>query len=93
VTTDKELELIGEFRSKNRIPVLSWIKYQNGIHGGAILRSSQPLCGMSGKRSFFDENYLRNISDTNSENKLLHILDAVGFTLFFIKIKLIVSLF
>lgn len=77
VTTNKELELISEFRSKNRIPVLSWIKYENGIHGGAILRSSQPLCGMAGKRSTFDENYLKSISDTNSVNKLLHILDAV----------------
>jgi hypothetical protein len=78
ITTDKELELIGEFRSKNRIPVLSWIKYdvESEAYGGAILRSSQPLCGMSGKRNFFDEIFLKNISETNSENKLLHILDA-----------------
>ena len=87
ITTDKELELIGEFRSKNRIPVLSWIKYENETYGGAILRSSQPLCGMSGKRNFFDENYLKNISETNFENKLLYILDAVIFFNYFQKVK------
>ena len=37
---------------------------------------------MSGKRSFFDENYLKSISETNSENKLLHILDAVTYYLY-----------
>lgn len=73
-TSDKELELISEFRSKNRIPVLSWVKSDN--RNVAILRSSQPLCGVTGKRSFWDEMYLKNISDLNETNKNLHIMDA-----------------
>ncbi len=73
-TSDKELELVSEFRSKNRLPVLSWVKYEN--RNVAILRSSQPLCGVTGKRSFWDEMYLKNISDLNETNKSLHIMDA-----------------
>lgn len=73
-TSDKELELVSEFRSKNRIPVLSWLKSDNP--NVAILRSSQPLCGVTGKRSFWDEMYLNNISDMNETNKSLHIMDA-----------------
>ena len=57
ITSDKELELIAEFRSKNRIPVLCWVKFEQNEHYGAIFRSSQPLCGMSGKRNYYDENY------------------------------------
>jgi hypothetical protein len=72
-TTDNDLERVGEFRSKNRIPVLSWIK---PVTNAAILRSSQPLCGMSGKRNFWDENFLRNITETNTKNNILHVLDA-----------------
>lgn len=73
-TSDKELELISEFRSKSRIPVVSWVKLDN--RNVAILRSSQPLCGVTGKRSFWDEMYLKTISDLNDTNKNLHIMDA-----------------
>jgi len=93
-TSDKELELIAEFRSRNRIPVLSWVKsssttattanindntnsqIDNTKSNPAIMRSSQPLCGMSGKRSMWDEMYLKNISDANETNKILNIFDA-----------------
>lgn len=76
ITSDKELELIAEFRSKNRIPVLCWVKFEQNEHYGAIFRSSQPLCGMSGKRNYYDENYLKVIAEMNDENKILHVLDA-----------------
>ena len=69
------MELIAEFRSKSRIPVLSWIKYDDNNQTGAILRSSQPLCGMSGKRNQYDELFLKCISET-SPDKILFILDA-----------------
>lgn len=72
--SDKELELVAEFRSKNRIPVLSWVKPDN--LNVAIMRSSQPLCGVTGKRSFWDESYLQKISELNENNKNLHIMDA-----------------
>lgn len=58
--SDKELEIIGQFRSKNRLPVLSWISATKNY--APLMRSSQPLCGISGKRSVYDEAYLRNIS-------------------------------
>lgn len=73
-TSDKELELISEFRSKCRLPVLSWVKPDN--RNVAIMRSSQPLVGVTGKRSFWDEMYLKNIADLNDTNKSLHIMDA-----------------
>lgn len=73
-TSDKELELVSEFRSKNRLPVLSWVKPDN--RNVAIMRSSQPLCGVTGKRSFWDEMYLKSITDLNEANKSLHIMDA-----------------
>lgn len=78
-TDDLELDQVAEFRSRNRIPVLSWIRHDSSNvskHNPAILRSSQPLCGMSGKRSLFDEMYLKKISEANEVNKLLNILDA-----------------
>ncbi|RNA15125.1 Myotubularin-related [Brachionus plicatilis] len=58
--TDEELRLVAQFRSKNRLPVLSWTSESK--HFGGILRSSQPLCGMSGKRSLYDEDYLKKIA-------------------------------
>lgn len=74
---DNELNLVSEFRSRNRIPVLSWIKNDTlNNKNPAIIRSSQPLCGMSGKRSLWDEIYLKNISEANLSNKILSIFDA-----------------
>jgi len=67
VTKDDDLRDIGEFRSKRRIPVLSWIGRGKG-NQGAILRSSQPLCGIAGKRSKEDENYLSILHQINSES-------------------------
>ncbi len=84
-TDDLELDQVAEFRSRNRIPVLSWIRHDSSNvskHNPAILRSSQPLCGMSGKRSLFDEMYLKKISEANEVNKLLNILDARPYTIF-----------
>lgn len=77
-TSDVELNQVAEFRSRSRIPVLSWIKHDNSNvkKNPVIARSAQPLCGMSGKRSLFDEIYLKNISEANETNKFLYILDA-----------------
>ena len=82
-TSDKELELVAEFRSKGRIPVLSWIKPNS--QNVAILRSSQPLCGLSGKRSYWDEIYLKSITELNEANKINVIFDL---KINFIKLKL-----
>lgn len=69
---------VGEFRSKHRIPVVSWLKYDNRKNHAALLRSSQPLVGITQKRSDKDENYLYNIYKLNTINSLdkLYIMDA-----------------
>ena len=77
-SSDQELQLVAGFRSKNRVPVLSWVKNDpnNANENPAILRCSQPLCGMAGKRSYWDELYLKNVAEANESNKFLHIMDA-----------------
>ncbi len=76
--TDEELRLVGEFRSKHRIPVVSWIKYDNKTFRAALLRSSQPLVGLASKKSEHDEAYLNTVFKLNSTNSLdkLFIVDA-----------------
>lgn len=76
--TDDELRLVGEFRSKHRIPVVSWIKYDNKTYRCALLRSSQPLVGLASKKSEHDEAYLNTVFKLNSTNSLdkLFIVDA-----------------
>ena len=79
--SDEQLRQIGEFRSKKRLPVLSWIKYENKTCGAALLRSSQPLVGLTSKRNDADETYLNTIYRLNTNNALdkLFILDARPF--------------
>jgi hypothetical protein len=56
---EKTLELIAQFRSRARFPVLSWLS-PNAV---PLLRSAQPLCGMLNRRNYHDENYLKDIAD------------------------------
>ncbi|XP_023562057.1 myotubularin isoform X4 [Octodon degus] len=72
-TSDEDLRRVAAFRSRNRIPVLSWIHPENKT---AIVRCSQPLVGMSGKRNKDDEKYLDAIRETNKQNSKLTIYDA-----------------
>lgn len=76
--TDDELRMVGEFRSKHRIPVVSWIKYDNKTYRAALLRSSQPLVGLTLKKNEHDEAYLNTFYKLNSNNSLdkLFIVDA-----------------
>ena len=69
-----------KFRSKGRIPALS---YLNQFNNCSITRCSQPLVGMTGKRSDDDERILRLINETTKDfykdsnnNKPLIIADA-----------------
>lgn len=75
---DDELRQVAEFRSKHRIPVVSWLKYDNRKNSVALLRSSQPLVGLTQKRNEKDENYLHTLFKINSVNSLdkLFIVDA-----------------
>ena len=69
--TDEELQRIGGFRSKSRIPALTW---RHPSNGATISRSSQPMTGLSGVRNQADEVYLGRLK--NASQKLLHIIDV-----------------
>uniref|UniRef100_A0A8C8X811 Myotubularin n=2 Tax=Panthera TaxID=9688 RepID=A0A8C8X811_PANLE len=71
--SDDDLRRVATFRSRNRIPVLSWIHPENKT---VIVRCSQPLVGMSGKRNKDDEKYLDVIRETNRQISKLTIYDA-----------------
>ncbi|OWJ99629.1 hypothetical protein Celaphus_00009605, partial [Cervus elaphus hippelaphus] len=71
--SDEDLRRVATFRSRNRIPVLSWIHPENKT---VIVRCSQPLVGMGGKRNKEDERYLDVIRETNRQVNKLTIYDA-----------------
>ncbi|KFP30931.1 Myotubularin [Colius striatus] len=71
--TDEDLKKVAAFRSRNRIPVLSWIHPETQA---VIMRCSQPLVGMSGKRNKDDERYLDIIREANGQISKLTIYDA-----------------
>jgi len=69
--SDDDLTKTTEFRSKNRIPVLSWIS-KTGI---PLLRSSQPLVGLKRMHSVHDQNLLRQAMTSSFTTRLIA-LDA-----------------
>ncbi|PIK60521.1 putative myotubularin-related protein 2 isoform X1 [Apostichopus japonicus] len=71
--TDEHLKQVAEFRSRARIPLLSWL---HPISQASITRCSQPLVGMGSKRSKEDEKYLQYIMDANAESHKIVIMDA-----------------
>ncbi|CAI4222385.1 unnamed protein product [Auanema sp. JU1783] len=64
---------VADFRSRQRIPVLCWHHPQSQA---AITRSSQPLSGMTNRKSADDEDYLEMIMSANAECYSLSIYDA-----------------
>lgn len=70
---DEELFAVAGFRSKQRLPVLSWIHPDSQA---VITRCSQPLVGVSGKRSKDDEHYIQVVMDCNAQSHKLFIMDA-----------------
>nr|XP_013811481.1 PREDICTED: myotubularin-related protein 2 isoform X1 [Apteryx mantelli mantelli] len=70
---DEELKRVASFRSRGRIPVLSWIHPESQA---TITRCSQPMVGVSGKRSKEDEKYLQAIMDSNAQSHKIFIFDA-----------------
>jgi hypothetical protein len=67
------LPAVIKFRSRNRIPVLTWIDPKSGA---AIVRCSQPLTGMQRGRCSEDEQLLASIIRTVPKAGQLHIFDA-----------------
>lgn len=60
------------FRSKSRIPVLTYLH----PNGASITRSSQPLPGISNTRCTADERLLRAILASNHGSKSLNVVDT-----------------
>lgn len=70
---NEELFEVAKFRSRGRIPILSWIHPQSLA---TITRCSQPLTGMAGKRSRDDEKMISLIMDANAQSHRIYIYDA-----------------
>jgi len=68
-----ELEEVAKFRSRGRIPVLSWIHPKSMA---TITRCSQPLIGINGKRSKEDETLVSIIMEANAQSHRIYIFDA-----------------
>ncbi|XP_063868325.1 myotubularin-related protein 2-like isoform X5 [Scylla paramamosain] len=71
--SDNDLRNVAAFRSRGRIPVLSWIHPESQA---TITRCAQPLVGVSGKRSRDDEAYIQHIMDANAQSHKIFIMDA-----------------
>uniref|UniRef100_UPI003590247E myotubularin-related protein 2-like isoform X2 n=1 Tax=Myxine glutinosa TaxID=7769 RepID=UPI003590247E len=72
--TDDDMRRVASFRSRGRIPILSWLHPGNLA---SLARCSQPQVGVGGKRNRDDEQYLRLILDANpNQNRCLVIYDA-----------------
>ncbi|XP_026768088.1 myotubularin-related protein 2 isoform X2 [Pangasianodon hypophthalmus] len=71
--TDDELRRVAAFRARGRIPVLSWLHPHSQA---AVVRSGQPMSGVSGKRCRDDEKLLQAIMDANAQSHKLFIFDA-----------------
>ena len=62
--SDNDLREVAKFRSRNRLPVLSWM-HPDSL--ATISRSAQPLVGMANNRSESDEKYIQSIMDANAQ--------------------------
>ena len=62
IVSDNMLKYGGPFRSRSRIPCLSYLHF----NGGSINRSSQPLVGVSGKRNPQDERLVSAIFSSHT---------------------------
>jgi myotubularin-related protein 1/2 len=71
--SSEELVEVAKFRSKGRIPVLSWL-HPDSL--ASITRCSQPLVGVSGRRCREDEKMVQNIMDANAQSHRIYIYDA-----------------
>ncbi|XP_067949340.1 myotubularin-related protein 2-like [Watersipora subatra] len=71
--TDEELHAVARFRSKGRLPVLTWINIKTQV---SITRCSQPLVGIPPNKSPEDQKLVRQIMEAMPENPKLCIMDA-----------------
>lgn len=71
--SEEDLRQVAQFRSRGRIPVLSWLHPESQA---SITRCAQPLVGVGGKRSREDERYAQLIMDANAQSHKIYIMDA-----------------
>lgn len=71
--SEDDLRQVAQFRSKGRIPVLSWLHPESQA---SLTRCAQPCVGVSGKRSKEDERYVQMIMDANAQSHKIYIMDA-----------------
>ena len=70
--SDEELREVAKFRSRGRLPVLSWMHPESQA---TICRCSQPLVGVGAKRSTSDEKIVQQIMDANAESHRVSVLN------------------
>lgn len=71
--SDDDVREVAKFRSKQRLPVLSWI---HPASHAAIVRCAQPLVGVRGQKSEADERLFALIASANAESQSIAMLDA-----------------
>jgi len=71
--TEEDLLEVAKFRSKERIPVLSWLHKESGA---SITRCAQPLVGVTGKTSKADQKLIQQIRESNPQFDKIVIYDA-----------------
>lgn len=71
--SEDDLRQVAQFRSRGRIPVLSWLHPESQA---SLTRCAQPLVGVPGKRSREDERYVQMIMDANAQSHKIYIMDA-----------------
>lgn len=72
-SSEDDLRQVAQFRSKGRIPVLSWLHPESQA---SLTRCAQPLVGVGGRRSREDERYVQLIMDANAQSHKIYIMDA-----------------
>lgn len=71
---DNVLQSVSQFRSRERIPTAMWLHPQTHA---SLIRCSQPLTGLRGKRSYDDELLISAYRDCNPYNSdKIYIMDA-----------------
>lgn len=73
IITDEDLFEVAKFRSKQRLPVLTWV---NPNTHAAIVRCAQPLVGLVAHHSDADENLFKTIERSNASAAGILVADA-----------------
>lgn len=73
IITPEIIQKSASFRSKKRLPALSWY---NSRHNNFIIRSSQPMHGISNKSSPEDEKLIESFRKNTTKSSMFMIIDC-----------------